>query len=518
MSLSLPDRPNIQQLKKQAKDLLKAHKKGDTSVCEVLSRMHRFSESTEQEILGSSVSLQETQYALALAYGFEDWNALKAHVESSRSASEIPADESVDESPGTGKGEDVKEDDTDIRTEVDSPVVELVNKIILDAHAHNASDIHIEPYPGENPTYVRFRVDGNMYLHLTIPHDLRHAVVSRIKIMSDLNIAERQRPQDGKIRFKRFGGKDIELRVATVPTQGGLEAVTLRILASGEPILLDNLGLTAPNLENVVRCITQPYGLIFVCGPTGAGKTTTLHAMLAHINTPERKIWTAEDPVEITQRGLSQVQVKPKIGFDFAAALRSFLRSDPDVIMVGEMRDADTTNTGVEASLTGHLVLSTLHTSDSPESITRLLEMGIDPFNLSDAILCVLSQRLTRSLCMSCKESYHPTREEYDELVREYGPAGIGALPGIPYTDDLTLYRSNGCPVCNSTGYSGRIALHELLMGTDEVKKLIRHAAQTEEIRHQAAKDGMASLKQDGIRKVLDGHCDMLQVRRAIAR
>lgn len=271
--------------------------------------------------------------------------------------------------------------------EEDSAVVQLVNKVIIDAFNRGTSDIHIEPYPGKQNTQVRIRADGACTVYQTIPYQYRNAIVSRIKIMSDLDIAERRKPQDGKIKFKKFGGLDIELRVATVPTQGGLEDIVMRILAAGEPIPLEKLGLTKQNFENFVSVITQPYGIIFVCGPTGSGKTTSLHSALGYINKVETKIWTAEDPVEITQKGLRQVQVKPKIGFDFGAAMRAFLRADPDVIMVGEMRDKETTSIGIEASLTGHLVFSTLHTNSAPESITRLLDMGMDPFNFADAIL-----------------------------------------------------------------------------------------------------------------------------------
>jgi type II secretory ATPase GspE/PulE/Tfp pilus assembly ATPase PilB-like protein len=398
--------------------------------------------------------------------------------------------------------------------EEDSAVVQLVNKIILDAYSRNASDIHIEPYPGKQNTQVRIRVDGSCTIYQTIPFSYKNAVVSRIKIMSDLDIAERRLPQDGKIKFKKYGGKDIELRVATIPTQGGLEDVVMRILAAGEPIPLDKMGFSKYNHKNFISCVTKPYGLIFVCGPTGSGKTTTLHSALSFINKTETKIWTAEDPVEITQRGLRQVQVKPKIGFDFAAAMRSFLRADPDVIMVGEMRDKETTSIGIEASLTGHLVFSTLHTNSAPESITRLLDMGMDPFNFSDAILCILAQRLVRTLCKTCKRKYHPTRAEYDELVREYGEEYFATTLNIPYSDDLELYKPEGCDLCSGTGYRGRMGIHELLMGTDEMKKLIQNKEEMVKLRKQAVKDGMATLKQDGISKIFQGHCDLLEVRK----
>ncbi len=396
----------------------------------------------------------------------------------------------------------------------DSAVVQLVNKIILDAFARGASDIHIEPYPGKEPTRVRVRVDGSCQVYQTIPYSYRNAVASRIKIMCDLDIAERRKPQDGKIKFKKYGGKDIELRVATVPTQGGMEDIVMRILAAGEPIPLDKMGFSKQNHDNFISCIIQPYGIVFVCGPTGSGKTTTLHSALSYINKTETKIWTAEDPVEITQKGLRQVQVKPKIGFDFASAMRAFLRADPDVIMVGEMRDRETTQIGIEASLTGHLVFSTLHTNSAPESITRLLDMGMDPFNFADAVLCILAQRLVRTLCKDCKEAYHPTREEYDELVREYDVEQFKKMVNIPYSKDLTLYKPKGCDRCGNTGYRGRMGLHELLMGTDEIKRLIQSSARMEEIRDQAILEGMTTLKQDGIAKIFGGNCDLLQVRK----
>ena len=398
--------------------------------------------------------------------------------------------------------------------EEDSAVVQLVNKIILDAYARQASDIHIEPYPGKQNTEVRVRIDGACTIYSTIPFSYKNAVVSRIKIMSDLDIAERRKPQDGKIAFKKFGGKDIELRVATIPTQGGLEDIVMRILAAGEPIPLNKMGFSKSNYANFIDVVTQPYGIIFVCGPTGSGKTTTLHSALGYINKTETKIWTAEDPVEITQRGLRQVQVKPKIGFDFAAAMRAFLRADPDVIMVGEMRDKETTSIGIEASLTGHLVFSTLHTNSAPESITRLLDMGMDPFNFADAILAILAQRLVRTLCKDCKKAYNPTEEEYNELVREYGEEEFKKNVDIPYSDDLKLYKPEGCDICSNTGYRGRMAIHELLTGTDEMKKLIQIQAKMEDLRDQALSDGMTTLKQDGIEKVFAGNADLLQVRK----
>jgi type II secretory ATPase GspE/PulE/Tfp pilus assembly ATPase PilB-like protein len=267
-----------------------------------------------------------------------------------------------------------------------------------------------------------------------------------------------------------------------------------------------------------VEAISNPYGIIFVCGPTGSGKTTTLHSALKYLNNTKTKIWTAEDPVEITQKGLRQLQVKPKIGLDFAAAMRSFLRADPDVIMVGEMRDRETTSIGIQASLTGHLVLSTLHTNSAPESVTRLLDMGMDPFNFSDAILCILAQRLARTLCKNCKQPYHLLLEEYSSLAREYGLDWFNDRLNIPFKDELMLNKPVGCDDCNGHGYRGRMALHELLMGTDEIKLLIQNTAKISEIRAQAIKDGMVTLKQDGIEKIFNGQLDLLQVRKVCIR
>jgi type II secretory ATPase GspE/PulE/Tfp pilus assembly ATPase PilB-like protein len=397
-------------------------------------------------------------------------------------------------------------------SEEDSAIVQLVNKMILDAHARGASDIHIEPRQGKQNAHIRFRIDGACQLYQTIPYTYKRAIVSRLKIMSDLDISERRLPQDGKIKFRKFAPLDIELRVASIPTSGGNEDVVLRLLAAGEPIPLEKMEMSERNYQVFIEMISKPYGIVLVVGPTGSGKTTTLHAALHHINKPETKIWTAEDPVEITQEGLRQVQVHPKIGFDFATAMRSFLRADPDVIMVGEMRDHETVATGIEASLTGHLVFSTLHTNSAPETITRLLDMGMDPFNFADALLGVLAQRLVRTLCKDCKEKYHPTKEEYDNLVRAYD-GDFDAL-GFPYDSDFVLYKPKGCTKCSNSGYRGRTGIHEIIVGTDALKSLIQGRAKMEEIRTQAIEDGMTTLMQDGIRKVLIGLTELIQVRK----
>jgi len=412
--------------------------------------------------------------------------------------------------------EEYYDEDLEGVSEEDSAIVQLVNKMIVDAYNRGASDIHIEPRQGKTNAVIRFRIDGACQIYQTIPFTYKKAMVSRIKIMSDLDIAEKRLPQDGKIKFRRFAPLDIELRVATIPTAGQNEDVVMRLLATGEPIPLDKMGMSERNYQTFIDIITKPYGIVLVVGPTGSGKTTTLHAALAYINKPETKIWTAEDPVEITQDGLRQVQVMPKIGFDFATAMRAFLRADPDVIMVGEMRDHETVSTGIEASLTGHLVLSTLHTNSAPETITRLLDMGMDPFNFADALLGVLAQRLVRTLCPDCKEKYHPSQKEFDALARAY-EGNFDAL-GFKYNDDFFLYRANGCPKCGNTGYRGRTGIHELLVVNDEMKDLIQSRARMEELRPQAIKDGMTTLMQDGIRKVCLGLTDLIQVRKVCIR
>ncbi|MEW5802139.1 MAG: GspE/PulE family protein [bacterium] len=413
--------------------------------------------------------------------------------------------------------EQVSEEDADDEidnalNESDNTIIKLANQIIRDAYQRGASDIHIEPYPGKQPTIVRYRIDGDCRKYLEIPAAYRRAIVSRFKIMSQLNIAERRLPQSGKIKF-RYNRREIELRMEVTPTVGDQEDVVLRILASSEPIPLVNLNLNPYNLKHLKHIVSQPYGLILVVGPTGSGKTTTLHSALAHINTPEKKIWTAEDPVEITQYGLRQVQVKAQIGLTFAGAMRSFLRADPDVIMVGEMRDKETAATGIEASLTGHLVFSTLHTNSAPETVVRLLDIGMDPYNFANALLGILAQRLVKTLCKSCKTAYHPTLEEFQELRYEYGEEAFNRM-GYEYTDDLMLHRPQGCEGCAQTGYKGRTGIHELLVGTEEVRHLIIKRSTVEAIRDAGLNQGMTTLKQDGINKVFQGVTDLIQVRK----
>lgn len=396
--------------------------------------------------------------------------------------------------------------------ENDNAIVRLANQIIADAFRQGTSDIHIEPYGEKRDTLVRFRVDGDCFEYMKIPPSYRRAIVSRLKIMASLDIAERRKPQDGKIKFKIGENKEIELRVATIPTAGYNEDVVMRILAASEPLPVDKMGFSDRNLREIKSIAEKPYGIILCVGPTGSGKTTTLHSVLGYINTPDIKIWTAEDPVEITQYGLRQVQVHSKIGFTFAAAMRAFLRADPDVIMVGEMRDKETADTGIEASLTGHLVLSTLHTNSAVETITRLLDMGCDSFSFADAMLGVLAQRLARRICKECKESYQPSKEEYEELRLGYGPDYWDTLK-VPFDANFRLYRGKGCDACNRTGLKGRVALHELLLGTDQMKKLIQNKAKTDEMLKAAMDDGMTTLVQDGIQKVLQGHTTYKEVK-----
>src|SRR5687768_11413469 len=419
----------------------------------------------------------------------------------------------------------------EVSAAADNELVKLVNKVIIDAYNQQASDIHIEPYPGKAKTEIRLRKDGNLSPYIEVPASYRAAIVARIKIMCDLDISEKRKPQDGKIKFKKFGPLDIELRVATIPTAGGIEDIVMRILAAGEPIPLDKMGFSERNLQHLKSAVSKPYGLFFVCGPTGSGKTTTLHSILKSLNTPDTKIWTAEDPVEITQKGLRQVQVNKKAGLDFAAVMRSFLRAEPDIIMVGEMRDKETTSTGIEASLTGHLVFATLHTNSAPESITRLLDMGMDPFNFSDALLGILAQRLAKRLC-GCKEPYTPEAAELTAFLREYcdellNTARFKADPkssmeGV-YKDwvrlygndkgQLTFYKPVGCDKCGGSGFKGRCGLHELLIATDPLKKLIQEHSRVATMLAQCLEDGMRTLKQDGMEKCLMGVTHMKEVR-----
>lgn len=423
---------------------------------------------------------------------------------------------------GPNHDDSVKE----VITESSSTLVRLVNTMIEDAIKRNASDIHIEASSPHSKVLIRFRVDGALSVYLELPSEYRSALVARLKIMSDLDISERRKPQDGKIDFSRFGDAKVELRIVTVPTTHGVEDVVLRLLSGAKPLPIEQIGLSQSNLEALRKIIAKPYGLVLVCGPTGCGKTTSLHSVLRELNQGDRKIWTAEDPIEISQQGLCQVQVNARIGWTFAAAMRTFLRADPDVIMIGEMRDSETANIAIEASLTGHLVFSTLHTNSAAESIARLLEIGLDPFNFSDSLLAVLAQRLVRRVCPSCGVTAEATQTELDVMLYEY----LHSARDVSESSRATLlaswrqqygdaqgrihlrHRGPGCPACNQRGYKGRMGIHELLVSDDAIRVHIRQRSSALEILQTSLKGGMRTLRQDGIDKVLQGHTDVKEV------
>jgi type II secretory ATPase GspE/PulE/Tfp pilus assembly ATPase PilB-like protein len=425
--------------------------------------------------------------------------------------------------------QDQREDNDRPIEQSDNSLVRLVNTMIIEAHAQGVSDIHVETHAGREKVKIRFRKDGQLRPYLDLPHTYRSAIIARVKIMCDLDISERRKPQDGKINFAKFSASHhLELRVATIPTHHGLEDVVMRLLASARRIAVDQLGLSPANLQALKQAVERPHGMVLCVGPTGSGKTTTLHSALGHINLPERKIWTAEDPIEITQPGLRQVQVNPKIEWTFDKALRAFLRADPDVIMVGEIRDKETARTAVEASLTGHLVLSTLHTNSAPETISRLLDMGLNPFNFGDSLLAVLAQRLVRRLCSHCRTAKPATQAWLSELLADYlhvFPAGAA-----PSREDLLAqwtarfgrdgallrYHSPGCDQCEDTGFVGRAGVHELLKVSRDIRRLIHTGASVEQLQQMAIADGMRTLRQDGIEKVLAGVTTIEEVRAMI--
>jgi len=435
------------------------------------------------------------------------------------------ADKLIETLEREGQERSVREDEQPIE-QSDNSLVRLINTMIIDASNQGVSDVHIETHPGSEKVKIRFRRDGVMQPYLELPHTYRNAMIARIKIMCELDISERRKPQDGKINFSRYVPQSkLELRVATIPTNNGLEDVVMRLLSSSRPIPLEKLGLSEANLHNLQAAVARPYGMVLCVGPTGSGKTTTLHSALAHINTPDRKIWTAEDPIEITQAGLRQVQVNPRIEWTFAKALRAFLRADPDVIMVGEIRDQETAEIAVEASLTGHMVMSTLHTNSAAETITRLLDMGMDPFNFADSLLAVLAQRLVRRLCPACRVGEPLSLSDQDEWLEDYlhvfSPehrparsellASWQAQHGI--NGQLLHFHSPGCEKCEFSGFKGRAGLHELLVVSKPIRRLIQTGARAEELFQAALNEGLRSLRQDGIVKVLQGVTTMGEVR-----
>ena len=404
-------------------------------------------------------------------------------------------------------------------------MVRLVNQMISEAQRGHASDIHIETNAGEALTAIRFRKDGELEPYLWLPSKLRGPLVSRIKIMAKLDIAERRRPQDGKIDFSEFGGKALELRVAVMPTHSGLEDVVLRLLESAKPLPLSKLGLQPRDMATIAEFSQRSFGMVLAVGPTGSGKTTTLHSMLAEINTAEHKIWTAEDPIEITQPGLRQVQMNAKIGLTFASAMRGFLRADPDIIMIGEIRDAETAKIAIEASLTGHLVLSTLHTNNASESVVRLLDLGMDPMNFADSLLGLVAQRLVRKLCLACATVQPVDTAGWQALVDEYregshlsfqeAEARLLTAAGVESPDRVQMRHAVGCEHCAGKGYKGRLGVYEILQNSRAIKQLIQTRARPSDIFDTAVSEGMRSLRHDALEKVVQGLTDVKQARGA---
>ncbi|OYU46413.1 MAG: secretion system protein E [Burkholderiales bacterium PBB4] len=477
---------------------------------------------TQRRILGVLPLAGTLMPAIAKAYAKPLASPLTRTEPNHASSKDLAADLSQDEIHG-------QDAESDVVSESDNTLVRMLNSLVEEAIAQKASDIHIETRPVPHKVRIRLRIDGEMVHYLEVESRYRFAIVARIKIMAGMDISEHRKPQDGKIDFARFGGSKTELRVVTVPTTHGMEDVVLRLLAGAKALPIGQIGLCASDLGHLRELARRPYGLILVCGPTGSGKTTTLHSLISDINTDNRKIWTAEDPIEITQEGLRQVQVNARIGWTFAAAMRTFLRADPDVIMIGEVRDEETARIAIEASLTGHLVLSTLHTNSAAESIARLLEMGLDPFNFSDSLLGILAQRLVRRLCPSCVES-HPAEpaalrylaEKYLEAGPKPDASAVDAQvarwradfgqPAGPLGPVLRTYTRRGCEACEGRGYKGRLGIYELMLNSDAIRHLVRQRSAASDIRQSAIQGGMKTLRQDGIDKVVQGLTDFSEV------
>jgi type IV pilus assembly protein PilB len=413
---------------------------------------------------------------------------------------EVQFSDVVDQLGAQFDEEETEIKDEDLENEESAPIIQLSNRIIEDAYFAGTSDIHIEPW--EKEVVVRYRIDGLTQEKLRLPAKVAGALVARFKIMCNLDIAERRLPQDGRIVFKQYNKKniDIDLRVSTAPLNHG-EGVVMRILDKQKSTLpLPALGFTDANLQKYRECIRQPYGMILHCGPTGSGKSMTLYSALNEVNTADVVIRTAEDPIEYTLPGINQMQMHRQIGLTFAAALRAFLRQDPDIILVGEIRDKETANIAVEAALTGHLLISTLHTNDAPSTVARLTDMGIEPFMISSSLVCVCAQRLMRRVCKVCRVAYEPEGREKDVLQRAIGWSG-------------QVYKANpkGCSKCNNTGYKGRIGIHELMVTNEELIEAINKEAETAELKRIAMKGGMKTLHQDSMSKVKDGLSTMAE-------
>jgi general secretion pathway protein E len=415
--------------------------------------------------------------------------ALNAQFDRRTGAQQVMGD--IEESADLGTiAHDLVETTKDLLDEDDeAPIIRLVNSILAQAVKEKASDIHFEPF--EKSIVVRFRKDGVLHEVLDVPKKLQSSITSRVKIMGNLDIAEKRRPQDGRIRI-RIAGRDVDIRLSTIPIAFG-ESLVLRLLDRSTTVLdLADLGLGGLDLERLQHLIMRPHGIILVTGPTGSGKTTTLYAALSSINSPDKKILTVEDPIEYQLTGINQMQVNPKIDVTFASALRSFLRQDPDVILVGEIRDRETVEIAIQASLTGHLVFSTVHTNDAPSTFTRLTDMGVEPFLIASTVISVIAQRLIRVLCGSCRQPMEASPLQLRQL---------GLNGGRP----VTLYSAKGCPDCTGVGYAGRKGIFELLLVTDTIRDLVMAKANASEIRKAALKEGMSTLRGDGARKVLSG-------------
>ena len=407
----------------------------------------------------------------------------------------------------------IKEEQIEVIKQAPETIEQLTDRIINEAESRLASDIHIEPNTDTNNIEIRYRIDGVCLLYHTLPYRLLEAFISRIKVISNLDPSVKGMPQNGKIRFKKQDGGEIELRVSIIPTQGGVEDIVMSIIAKGEIIPLEGIGLSKRNYWELLKLLDQYQGMILFAGPTGSGITTTLHACLANINTPEKKIWTAEAPVEITQHGLRQVEIQPQTGLTFAKAVRLCLNADPDVIMIGEMTDYETARICIETSLNGHLMLCALPTHSAKETIIRVMGMGADSVNFADGLLGILAHRLVRTLCNKCKEAYQPSKEEYEELAEVYGKEYFESL-NLSYSDDLEFYRPSGCDDCDQTGYTGRMGIHELLIVSKNIKGMIQRRENVELILQAAMAEGMTTLLQDGIQKAIQGHTDINQIRR----
>ncbi len=417
-----------------------------------------------------------------------------------------PLADSLETKVTAGEDDAIVDDMRDIREQVEAaPVVKLVNGVLARAADEGASDIHFEPQARD--LLIRFRHDGVLHEIMTIPKRLQAGVISRLKIMADLDIAERRVPQDGRIGLT-VGGRPIDMRVASLPTVYG-EKVVIRLLDRSNVMLrLEELGFSDQALNRYRRSFQKPYGAILVTGPTGSGKSTTLYATLNILNTRDKNIITVEDPVEYRLAGINQVQINPKAGLTFASGLRSILRCDPDIVMVGEVRDKDTAQIAIESALTGHLVLSTLHTNDAPGALTRLTEMGVEPFLTASAVDCVIAQRLVRKLCEYCREPHSPTHD----ILRQVGFSS-DAIEG---KGEIPLYRAVGCPRCNGTGYKGRMAIYEIMLVTEAIERLIVERKSADEIGRVARAEGMLALRQDGLERVLQGLTSIEEISRVI--